>query len=151
MNSIQWLEPARPARQSGAAVSIGSSANKGKTATKAIAITVYKKTMKRLRWAVGDRVLVGWDSTMIYLRRSPNGTHQLTGANTTQKKNKTGQMETATVVFTRPDGFHFPALSERVYFDDGQFVEDGTTIGIEYPTTAREDVLSFGSAAKARR
>jgi hypothetical protein len=104
--AIQWIKPMRKGRAastntSGLYVAI---AKGGEKRPDALVFGIQKDVMKAMRWAIGDRVLLGRDSEtgIFVLARHPEG-YKLTPRNSRNRDEAVNKCVPATLKMAAPD------------------------------------------------
>jgi hypothetical protein len=118
-NEIVWFGPAvkgRRGEQSGISVVLHDATKSSKH--RQTVIRLYPDAMKKFRLLAGDRVLIGKDSSGLYIKRTPNGGFALSSANPEKTR---GQSVTSFVKLQEIAG-----LRDRIYgIDEVVELHDG--------------------------
>lgn len=95
-NSFKWIEPTRSWAGRAAGVGVRITVSTESKGGPRLGVTIYADTMKKMRWVVGDRVLLGFDPEQecIALRRVPSGGYAI-GAQFTAKGDRLKAVGTA--------------------------------------------------------
>ena len=106
-----------------------SSHKSGAKHTKQTVVVVYEKTMKELRWVVGDKVMIGIEGNHVFLKRVLTGGFTLSMCGNKRDDAK-GKMLTSAVRATYPIG-----LTESVYVNQYEVLADGV-VKVKFKETA---------------
>ena len=105
--SIKWVQPSRSTGRSAESAPLRMTfhcESNSKNGVRRIGMLLSKELMKELRWCVGDRVDIGFDHSMIFIRRSVNGAYAVSPTGI-RKHEVLGKMTRAKVAFTEQASF----------------------------------------------
>lgn len=92
-------------------------------------VFIQDDVMKKMRWAIGDKALVGYDvrSNMMLVKRDPDG-FALSGNSSTNRHLKRGKSEAARIQLKRPD--FIPNDLKRVHVETHEIDCDGLILRV---------------------
>ena len=103
---IKWIKPTSTGRNANSAPlrMTFHRESASKNCVRRIGLLLSKELMRELRWCVGDRVDIGFDSGMVFIRRSVNGAYAVSPTGI-RKHEVLGKMTRAKIAFTEQKSF----------------------------------------------